>query len=472
MGHIQGHNRHQLMLLPESLDELIAEYHPVRVIDLLVDSLDLDALGFAHAVPKATGRPPYHPGDLLKLYLYGYLNQIRSSRRLERESRRNLELMWLINRLSPDFKTIADFRRDNGEAIVQVCREFVLFCRGQGLFAGELVAIDGSKFEAANSPRNLISQQQLQVELGRLDAQIQAWVEAMEANDAADDEQETLSDGSSCGAQTALGALQRERATIQKRLEGMRAEKLRQQPTTDPDARYQPGIGVGYNVQTAVDSRHHLIVHHAVIQSRNDENALYPMAQAARQVLDQEQLTVVADAGYSNGEAFDQCEADGITPYVPVQRAINNKGDYFDKSAFHYEPQTDRFRCPAGQYLHYKTRTLRKKMRLYTSEACSECSIRPQCTGSKQRWVSRHFYEEALARVKQRTAQRCDLMRQRRQIVEHPFGTIKRMMGQPRFLMRGLRQVEAEMALSVLVYNLLRAVNVLGGLKMRTALAC
>ena len=172
MGHIQGHNRHQLMLLPESLDELIAEYHPVRVIDLLVDSLDLDALGFAHAVPKATGRPPYHPGDLLKLYLYGYLNQIRSSRRLERESRRNLELMWLINRLSPDFKTIADFRRDNGEAIVQVCREFVLFCRGQGLFAGELVAIDGSKFEAANSPRNLISQQQLQVELGRLDAQI------------------------------------------------------------------------------------------------------------------------------------------------------------------------------------------------------------------------------------------------------------------------------------------------------------
>ena len=292
----------------------------------------------------------------------------------------------------------------------------------------------------------------------------------MEARDATDHEVETPPNGG--GTQAALEVLQCERATIQKRLEGMRAEKLHQQPTTDPDARCQPGVGVGYNVQTAVDSQHQLIVHHAVIQSRNDENALYPVAQAARRVLGQEQLTVVADAGYSNGEAFDQCEADGITPFVPVQRAINNKGDYFDKSAFHYEPQTDRFRCPAGQYLSYKTRTLKKKMRLYTSEACGECTIKTQCTGSKQRWVSRHFHEEALARVKQRTEQRCDLMRQRRQIVEHPFGTIKRMMGQPRFLMRGLRQVEAEMALSVLAYNLMRAINVLGTPKMNTALAC
>ena len=351
------------MLMPESLDELIAEDQPVRVIDLLIDNLDLDALGFVHAVPRSTGRPPYHPGDLLKLYLYGYLSQIRSSRRLERESRRNLELMWLINRLTPDFKTSADFRRIHSEAIVQVCREFVLFCRGQGLLGGELVAIVGSKFEAANSPKQLISQQQLQAELERLDAQILDWVGAMEARDATDHEVETPPIGG--GTQAALEVLQCERATIQKRLEGMRAEKLHQQPTTDPDARCQPGVGVGYNVQTAVDSQHQLIVHHAVIQSRNDENALYPVGQAARRVLGQEQLTVVADAGYSNGEAFDQCEANGITPFVPVQRAINNKGDYFDKSAFHYEPQTDRFRCPAGQYLSYKTRTLKKKMRLY-----------------------------------------------------------------------------------------------------------
>ncbi|TNG03551.1 MAG: IS1182 family transposase [Gammaproteobacteria bacterium] len=470
MRHIQGQNRHQLALLPESLDELIAEDHPVRVIDFLVDGLDLDALGFVHAIPKATGRPPYDPGDLLKLYLYGYLNQIRSSRRQGRESRRNLELMWLINRLTPDFKTIADFRRDNGEAIVQVCREFVLFCRGQRLLGGGLVAIDGSKFEASNSPRQVISQQQLEAELVQLDAQIQAWIEAVEANDAADDEQVPPSDGGS--TQIALDALKAERATIQKRLERMRAEKLRQQPTTDPDARCQQGGRVGYNVQTAVDSHHQLIVHHEVIQSRNDENALYPMAQAARRVLDQEKLTVVADAGYSNGEAFDQCEDDGITPFVPVQRAKNNKGDYFGKSAFHYEPQTDCFRCPAGHHLHYKTRTLKKKLRLYTSKACGECAIKPQCTGSKQRWVSRHFHEEALARVKQRSEQRRDLMRQRRQIVEHPFGTIKRMMGQPRFLMRGLRQVKGEIALSVLAYNLMRSINVLGVHKMGTALTC
>jgi transposase len=470
MRHIQGQNRHQMALLPESLDDLITSGHPVRVIDLLVDSLDLDVLGFIHAVPKATGRPPYHPGDLLKLYLYGYLNQIRSSRRLERESKRNLELMWLINRLSPDFKTIADFRRTNSEAIVQVCREFVLFCRGQGLFGGELVAIDGSKFEAANSPKQIINQRQLEAELERLDAQIQSWLEGVEANDAKDGKEVESSDNDK--TQMALEALKSEREMIQKRLEGMRAEKLYQQPTTDPDSRCLKGGRAGYNLQTAVDSHHQLIVHHEVIQSRNDENALYPMAQAARQALEQEQLTVVADAGYSNGEAFAQCEAEGITPFVPVQRAINNKGDYFDKSVFRYEAHADRFRCPGGQYLYYKTRLLKKKQRLYASEACGECAIRSQCTGSKKRWVSRHFHEETLVRVKQRSEQRRDLMRKRRQIVEHPFGTIKRMMGQPRFLMRGLRQVKAEIAFSVLSYNLMRAINVLGGQKMSTALAC
>ena len=469
MRHIKGQNRHQLALLPESLDELIPQEHPVRVIDLLVDNLDLGALGFVHAIPEATGRPPYHPGDLLKLYLYGYLNQIRSSRRLEKESRRNLELMWLINRLSPDFKTIADFRRDNSEAIVQVCREFVLFCRGQGLFGGELVAIDGSKFGAANSPKQVVSRPQLEAELEQLDRQIQSWLETVEASDAADSEEATPTDGGT--THTALEALQAERAMIQTRLEAMRAEKLHRQPTTDPEARCQQGVKVGYNVQTAVDSHHQLIVHHEVIQSRNDENALYPMAHAARQALEQEELTVVADAGYSNGEAFAQCEADGITPYVPVQRAINNKGDYFDKSAFRYEGRKDRFLCPGGQYLYYKTRNLKKKQRLYTSKACGACAIRPQCTGSQQRWVSRHFHETTLERVKQRSERHRDLMRQRRQIVEHPFGTIKRMMGQPRFLMRGLKQVKAEMALSVLAYNLMRAINVLGGNKLSTALA-
>ena len=469
MRHVRGQNRHQLALLPESLDELIAEDHPVRVIDLLVDNLDLDALGFIHAIPKATGRPPYDPGDLLKLYLYGYLNQIRSSRRLERESRRNLELMWLINRLSPDFKTIADFRRDNGEAIVQACREFVLFCRGQRLFGGELVAIDGSKFDADNSPRQLISQQQLEAEREQLDARIQGWLAAVEPNAAADDEPIPPSGGGH--TPTALEALKAERADIQRRLERMRAEKLCQLPSTDPDARCLKGGRVGYNVQTAVDARHQLIARYEVIQSRNDENALYPMARGARHVLGQEQLTVVADAGYSNGEAFAQCEADGIVPYVPVQRAINNKGNYFDKSAFHYESQADRFRCPAGQYLQYKTRMLKKKQRLYTTEACGECTIRAQCTGSKQRWVSRHFHEEALVRVKQRSERRPDLMRLRRQIVEHPFGTIKRMMGQPRFLTRELSGVRSEMALSDLAYNLMRAVNVLSVQKMRAALA-
>jgi transposase len=332
------------------------------------------------------------------------------------------------------------------------------------------VAIDGSKFEADNSPKQLISQRQLEAELERLDIRIQSWLEAVEANDTAEEEP-TLPSGSG-SIPAALEVLKAERMSIQRRLERMRAEKLRQQPTTDPDARCLKGGRIGYNVQTAVDGRHQLIAHHEVIQSRNDENALYPMARAARQVLGQEQLTVVADAGYSNGEAFAHCEADGIVPYVPVQRAINNKGNYFDKSAFHYEPQEDRFRCPAGHYLHYKTQSVKDRMRLYTSEACGECSIRPQCTGSKQRWVSRHFHEEALARVKQRTEQRPGLMRQRRQIVEHPFGTIKRMMGQPRFLTRGLRGVRREMALSVVAYNLMRAINVLGGQKMRTALAC
>lgn len=459
--YVKGVAREQGTLFPERLDELIAADAPVRVVDAFVASLDLRVLGFTKAAPLATGRPPYDPGDLLKLYLYGYLNQVRSSRQLERECRRNVEVLWLVNRLAPDFKTIADFRRENRAAIGAVCTALVQFCRRQGLFGAELVAIDGSKFAAQNSPQRAWTVKQIKQEVARLDQQIGAYLAGLDAADA-QDQVGAIAPGDT---KAALEALRTRRADVVQALGLMAAMQLGQVALTDPDARVMKaprGSVVGYNVQTAVDARNGLIAHHAVTQDSSDQNQLARVAVAAKGALGAKRLEAVADAGYSDAEQIQRCEQARITPFVAHPRSTNTHGPYFAKARFVYERASDRYRCPAGQAVTFRSLSLKKQARNYRGVACAECALKRQCTHAKARWVTRHIYEDALDRLAARMAQRPQIMAQRSALAEHPFAIIKRMMGIPRFLCRGLKAVAAEMALSVTAFNLMRATNILG----------
>ena len=466
--HVQGQNRDQATLFPERLDDLIAEDNAVRVIDAFVDSLDLRALGFARIQVQATGRPPYHPGDLLKLYLYGYMHRVRSSRRLEGECQKNLEVLWLLNRLAPDHKTIANFRVDNRVALTRVCRAFVQFCRWQSLYGGERVAIDGSKFSADNNRTKVTRKKELGKQLKRLDTQIASWLDELEDND--DDDEPPPGGGDT---KAALEALKAERETLTGRIQAMDDAGLSAQPATDPDARVMRQGQVGYNVQSTVDSKHRLITDVDVVQEANDQQQLYRMARRTQRQLQRGRLEVLADAGYSSGRQFQRCQAHGLIPYVPVNRAINPHGEgrHFDKSAFTYHADGDYFECPAGEKLPKKTKATKDRLYLYTSDACEQCHIRERCTTAKRRWVTRHFEEAVLNEVADRTAANPLMMRRRKGLVEHPFGTLKRRMDGGRFLVRGLQKVKAEMALAVTAYNLTRAINVLGTRRLCQALA-
>lgn len=469
MRYIEGEDRTQGALFPERLDDFIGDDHPVRVIDAFVDCLDLAALGFRRAHPAATGRPAYHPGDMLKLYVYGYLNQVRSSRRLERESLRNIELLWLLKRLSPDFKTIADFRKDNGAAIRRVCREFVLFCREQELFASRLVAIDGSKFQAAASPKRVIGQREVTEGLERLDRRIAEYLEGF--NDKDDDGSGPDGDGD---GRVALEALRERRAELAALGDRLEAEGRSTLTDGEPEARkmrMSDGRKVpAYNVQTAVDSRSHLILHHDVTEEATDNRQLAAVAFETRSALGGGDLEVVADAGYSNGEMADACEKAGIVVNAPANRSINNHGDFFEKSAFTYDSTADSYTCPAGEALPRKTYSSKDKLYLYTTDGCGQCALKSKCTKAKKRWVTRHFFEEALLRMNQRVRDNPALMTLRRATAEHPFGTIKRMTNGGRFLTRGMENVKTETALSILSYNMLRAINILGVRNMIAAL--
>lgn len=464
--HVQGQNRDQGLLFPERLDELIGDDNAVRVIDAFVDSLDLKVLGFARIEVNATGRPPYHPGDMLKLYLYGYMYQVRSCRRLERECHKNLEVLWLLNRLAPDHKTIANFRVDNRAALLRVCAAFVQFCRSQSLFGGEQVAIDGSKFTADNSPSRVLRKQDLEREIRQLDTRIERWLDDLE-----DDDEKPPGGGGR--TQAALEALAAEREQLTERVRAMDEAGLTVQPETDPEARVMKRRRIGYNVQTAVDGKHCLIADVDVVQAAEDQRQLYRMARRAQQRLKARTFDVLADAGYSNGRLLKRCQAHGIRPFVPVQRAINNHGDgrHFDKSAFTYHADGDYFECPAGERLPKKTKSTKDRIYLYTREGCASCRLKPRCTTAKQRWVSRHFEEDVLNEVAERTEANPLMLMRRRAIVEHPFGTLKRRMDGGRFLLRGLQKVKAEMALAATAYNLTRAIKVLGARQLCQALA-
>lgn len=466
--HIRGQSRHQGTLFPERLDELIGEENPVRVIDAFVDTLDLKALGFARSECAATGRPPYDPADLLKLYLYGYLQRIRSSRQLERECHKNVEVLWLLNRLAPDFKTLCSFRVENARALGRVCRALVQFCRAQALFSGELVAIDGSKFKADNHPGKVSRKRALEREVERIDREIDAWLKGMAEADAADEELEPADPEHT---RRALEALQAQREGLTERIAGMEERAVEAEPDTDPEARPMKGCGVGYNVQTAVDDKHALIVDYDVVTDGNDVKQLYRMARRSKSALQAGILKVLADKGYSNGQLLARCRTHRIEPYVPVRRALNNQGAYFDKSAFRYEAEGDYYECPAGERLKRKAKAHRDRLIMYTTDACPACPLKPQCTRGQRRFVTRHFEEDVLNEVAERSAADPTLMRRRKALVEHPFGTLKRRLDGGRFLLRGLRKVKAEMALAVTAYNLTRAINVLGVRRLCHALA-
>ena len=468
---IEGENRSQVTLLPECLDDYVGQDNPVRVVEAFVEQLDVRQMGFDGAEPAATGRPAYHPAVLLKLYIYGYLNRIQSSRRLEREAQRNVELMWLTGRLMPDFKTIANFRKDNGRAIRNVCRQFIVLCRRLNLFSEAMIAIDGSKFKAVNNRDKNFTPAKMQRRMAQIEESLVRYLAAMDTADRAEPEVAELKKGR---LQDKIAALKEQLQQLKTLETQMLASPDQQLSLTDPDARSmksRDGGIVGYNVQTAVDAQHHLIVAHEVITDGVDRNQLVPMAEQAREATGIEALTVVADRGYFKGEQILQCEQAGVTPLVPKSLTSNSKADgRFDKQDFVYIAADDEYRCPAGQRAIKRFTTIEHGMTLnkYWSSACPRCPLKAQCTTSDYRRITRWEHEAVLEAMQLRLDRQPEVMRVRRQTVEHPFGTIKYWMGWTHFLTKTLVRVRTEMSLHVLAYNLKRVMRILGiGVMMR-----
>src|SRR5882672_9228395 len=462
MAHVTGQSRYQSTLFPEVLDEVVGRDDPVRVIDAFVEGLDLEDLGFSKVAAEETGRPPYAPGDLLKLYIYGYLHRVRASRRLEAETHRNVQVMWLIKRLTPGFKTIADFRKDHAGAIVGVCRAFIRFCREQSLFGAELLAIDGTKIVAVASRKQVITPKQIEKMNASIERKIADYLASMDAAD----REEPRAAGAPADVAAALEALKAQKLRLQGQAQRLAASELKQLVVTEPEAklmRTPHGHAVAYNAQTVVDAQHKLIVAFDLTNEGNDYRQLYPMAAQAKEAVGADEVTAVADTGYSNGEHGALCEQDGITAVVPRAATVNPTGaQYFSRDQFAYDAESDSWRCPAGETLSlYKTSHTQKKKE-YTSGACGSCPLKPQCTEAARRVIVRDFYEDARQAMHLRATADPVWMKQRRETAEHPFGTMKWLMAQPRFLIKGLRKAKAELALGVLCYNLKRVVNILG----------
>jgi transposase len=464
---VEGEDRTQATLLPECLDDYIGEDNPVRVIDVFINELDLSGLGFEGMAPAVTGRPAYHPAVLLKIYVYGYLNRLQSSRRLERETQRNLELIWLTGRLTPDFKTIADFRKDNGQAICNVCREFIVLCRRLNLFAEAIVAVDGSKFKAVNNRDKNFTDNKLKKRMEQLEESIGRYLAEL---DRADRQPTAITEGKVSRLQDKVAAVKAQMQRLQQIGQQLQAAPDGQVSLTDPDARSMATSGrgtgmVGYNVQTAVDTQHHLIVAHEVTNLGHDRTQLSAMAQRARSATGQEERTVLADRGYFNSPEILECDQAGMSPLVPKPLTSNSKAEgRFDKRDFVYIAADDEYRCPAGQRAIKRFTTVEHGLSLhkYWSSACPRCPLKAQCTTSDYRRIARWEHEAVLAAMQERLEQQPDAMKLRRQTVEHPFGTLKAWMGSTHFLTKRLPRVSTEMSLHVLAYNLKRVMRIVG----------
>lgn len=473
---VEAVDRTQCLLFPERLDDYIDDENPVRVVDVFIDSLDLAELGFAAVNREAGGRPAYHPAVMLKLYVYGYLNRIPSSRRLERETQRNLELIWLTGRQQPDFKTIADFRRDNGQAIRRVCAQFIALCRQMKLFTHAVVAIDGSKFKAVNNRDKNYTVHKLAARQQQLEESAARYLAEL---DRADRDPSLLPEGRVPHLRQKLVTVraQMERlAAIGKQVE---ASPDRQLSETDPDARSMATSGrgtgvVGYNVQAAVDAEHHLIVAHEVTNLGHDRTQLTAMATQAREALGVASVTALADRGYFNGGEILAADRAGIVPLVPKTLTSGSKADgRFDKRDFVYEEDRDIYRCPAGEAAPFRFATAEKGLvlRRYWPSACPQCALRSKCTTADYRRITRWEHEPVLDAMQLRLDARPHAMVVRRQTVEHVFGTLKAWLGTTPLLTKTLPRVRTEMSLAVLAYNLKRVIKILGARRLMQAIA-
>ena len=472
---IEGEDRSQVTLLPECLDDYIADDNPVRAVDAFVEELDLQELGFEGAEPATTGRPSYHPAVLLRIYIYGYLNRVQSSRRLEREAQRNVELMWLTGRLAPDFKTIADFRRDNGAGIRNVCRRFVVLCRELKLFSQAIVAIDSSKFKAVNSRDRNFTPGKIDKRQQQIEESIQRYLQAL---DTADRTQPAEVEAKTERLQEKIKTLREQMRRMERIKDRLTRQPDGQLSLTDPDARSMisqaKGTGVvGYNVQTAVDAKYHLIVAHEVTNVGSDRTQLTKMALAAREAMGKQKLQAFADRGYFNGPEIKACDEAGIQAYVPKPMTSNARAEgRFSKADFIYIAKDDEYQCPAGQRLRWHQTTTEHGMniRAYWTYVCPQCPLKAQCTTGNERRVRRWEHEAVIEAMQRRLDRRPDAMTLRRRTVEHVFGTLKHWMGSTHFLTRRLEHVGTEMSLHVLAYNLKRVIKVLGAAKTMSSM--
>jgi transposase len=469
MGYIEGQDRNQIILFPESIDDYVSENSSVRVIDEYVEQLQMGELNFKKAVCALTGRPPYSPKDLLKIYLYGYLNRVRSSRRLEQEAARNIEVIWLLKKLKPDFKTIADFRKDNKKALKTVFRDFTKLCDEWGLFGKELVAIDGSKFRACNSKRNNFSEKKLDRHIKYIDEKIDKYLQELDEGDVNENHDRKPDAGEIKKRIQELKNRKEKYAGYKKQLEEKGENEV---STTDPDARLMcnnnNSVDVNYNVQTTVDAKHNIILDFKVTQKPNDLGELDNMALRAKKLFEGKKFEALADKGYYKAEDLKKCVDKGITPYVTKQIYSNGTGDRdFYSDRFTYDKDKNIYVCPAGKELHYrKDRKKNKKVighEYCNFEVCKGCEFKSRCTTSeKGRAICRHVDQDFLDTIDLATELNMDKYRLRQMIVEHPFGTIKRSWGAYYFLTKRKISVSAEISISFLVYNLKRVMNILG----------
>ncbi|WP_158914533.1 IS1182 family transposase [Caulobacter sp. S45] len=465
---VEGEDRQQQALLPSCLEDYVSEDNPVRIVDVFVSELDLGSLGFDGMAPASTGRPAYHPATLLKLYIYGYLNKVQSSRRLERETHRNVELMWLTGRLTPDHKTIANFRRDNGPGIQATCSQFVVLCRELGLFTQALAAIDGSKFKAVNSRDRNFTATKLKKRMEQVAENIAGYLQDL---DAADRHEGELAQARAVRLRDKIALLRAQMQALKTLEVEVAATPGGQISLSDPDARAMATSGrltgiVGYNVQTAVEAEHHLIVAHDVIMTGSDRQQLAAMSGKAKAAMGDQALDVLADRGYFSGEEILACEAIGVTPIVPRPQTSGSRADgRFGKQDFVYLAEQNVYRCPAGSLLPQHMTTVEKGLtlhRYWDRASCQACHLKPQCTPSVERRVTRWEHEAVIDAMQRRMDLAPYSMRTRRKLVEHPFGTIKAWTGSAHFLMKRLKNVRTEISLHVLAYNLKRVMAILG----------
>lgn len=469
MAHLSGTDRSQLLLLPEAVDDYVGSDNPVRFIEAFVDGLDLAAAGFVRVTAKETGRPGFDPSDMLKLYVYGYINRVRSSRRLEAECHRNIEVIWLLRHLKPDFRTIAAFRRVNRSAFRQVFREFVLLCRQLDLFGRELLAVDGTRIKAVNNKDRNFTRAALSKFIREADEKLADYMKRLDEGDAEEERVGGESGGFGGKLAEKIAAIKDKRARHKAMLEELDRTGEDQISLTDPDARAMARmtkVGVGYNVQLAVDTKHKLIAEQEVCNQVIDLGLLAPTVEAAMDTLGVEKIEAVADRGYFKIEDIEACEAAGITAYVlrPIRGLAVREG-YFAKELFRYDADKDVYTCPGGATLYprYEGKVRdNRKIEYCDRAACKTCALKPRCTGNTYRRVSRLENEAVLDRMAARLDARPDILDRRRESVEHPFGTIKQWMNQGAFLMRRLENVRGEFSLTALAYNIKRAITLVG----------